>query len=76
MKRLFYTVIINLPDRWEPNQELEFPYVPAIENKTIVSISTYNFNNGGSLQAINNNLLLTNGDASQIFVNFSNKENI
>jgi hypothetical protein len=75
MKRLFYTVIINLPDRWEPNQDLEFPYVPAIENKTIVGISTYNFNNGGSSRAINNNLLLTNGDASQIFVNFSNKEN-
>lgn len=75
MKRLFYTLVINLPDRWEPNQQLTFPYVPAIEGKTIVGISTYNFNGGGANRAINGNLLLTKFDLSFIFVNFSNKEN-
>lgn len=75
MKRLFYTLVINLPDRWEPNQQLEFPYIPAIEGKTIVSISTYNFNNGGANSAINSQLLLTKFDLANVFVNFSNKEN-
>jgi hypothetical protein len=75
MKRLFYTVVINLPDSWESNQQLDFPYVPAIEGKTIVSISTYNFNNGGANRAINDNLLLTKFDLANVFVNFSNKEN-
>lgn len=75
MKRLFYTVVINVPANWEPNQELEFPYVPAIEGKTIVSISTYNFNNGGANAAINTNLLFTKFDLSFVYVNFSNKEN-
>lgn len=75
MKRLFYTLVINLPDRWEPNQQLTFPYVPAIEGKTIVGISTYTFNGGGANTAINSNLLLTTFDLSYIFVNFSNKEN-
>jgi hypothetical protein len=76
MKRLFYTFVINLPDSWEPNQELTFPYVPAIEGKTIVEVQTYSFNGGGQAQAINEQLLLTTADASNIFVNFSNKENL
>jgi hypothetical protein len=75
MKRLFYTLVINLPDSWEPNQQLSFPYVPAIEGKTIVGISTYNFNGGGANEAINDNLLLTKFDLSFVFVNFSNNNN-
>ena len=75
MKRLFYTVVINVPERFEPNQQLSFPYLPAIEGKTIVGISTYNFNNGGANRAINGNLLFTKFDLSFVFVNFSNKEN-
>lgn len=75
MKRLFYTLVINLPDTWEPNQQLSFPYVPAIEGKTIVGISTYNFNGGGANAAINGNLLKTKFDLSFVFVNFSNNDN-
>ena len=75
MKRLFYTVVINVPSTWEPNQQLSFPYVPAIEGKTIVGISTYNFNAGGANATINGDLLFTQFDLSFIFVNFSNKEN-
>jgi hypothetical protein len=76
MKRLLYTLVINLPDSWEPNQELSFPYVPAIEGKTIVAVETYNFSSGGANPAINGQLLLTTADASNIFVNFSNAENL
>jgi len=76
MKRLFYTVVINLPERWETNQQEYFPYVPAIEGKTIIGVETYNFNNGGANRAINNNLLPTAPDLANFFVNFSNKENL
>jgi len=75
MKRLFYTLVINLPDSWDPNQELFFPYVPAIEGKTIIGVESYNFSAGGANPAINEQLLLTTADASNLFVNFSNTEN-
>jgi hypothetical protein len=72
MKRLFYTIVINLPNSWEPNQQLNFPYVPAIEGKTIIAVETYSFAGGGAYPAINSQLLLTGPDASNLFVNFSN----
>jgi hypothetical protein len=75
MKKLFYTLVINIPDRFEPNQEIPFPYVPAIEGKTILGISTYYFGAGGANNTINGDLLLTPTNASCIFVNFSNAEN-
>jgi hypothetical protein len=76
MKRLFYTLIINLPETWQVNEEIYFPYVPAIEGKTIIGINTYTYNNGGQLTALNNVVLPFQSTLKGIYVNFSNKENL